>query len=172
MTTSLEQLSPANLVTHLLETHHEYVKTSSAPTLELLNTINQVHGDAHPELEQVLMEFNHCIMALNQHLMKEERILFPYIQALEESGAEAKAGTCFGSVENPIAQMLHEHDDELERFARIRHLTNDLTPPEGACNTYQAAFEALSEFEADLKTHIQIENTLLFPKAIELEHGL
>ena len=35
--------------------------------------------------------------------------------------------------------------------------------------SYQALYQALTEFEADLHQHIHLENNLLFPKAIASE---
>ena len=39
------------------------------------------------------------------------------------------------------------------------------------CNTYKVAFSMLEEFEHDLHKHIHLENNILFPKAIVLEHS-
>ena len=75
----------------------------------------------------------------------------------------------FGSVENPVSMMKHEHNVEGERFRKIAEITDDYTPPADACNTYRVAFAMLQEFEDDLHRHIHIENNILFPKSIELE---
>ncbi len=65
--------------------------------------------------------------------------------------------------------MMHEHDDEGERFRRIAALSNGCAPPSDGCNTYRAAFALLQEFEQDPHTHIHLENNILFPKAVVLE---
>ena len=78
----------------------------------------------------------------------------------------------FGTVENPIAMMMEEHDNEGERFREIAKLTNDYNPPADACNTYKVTYAMLEEFEKDLHLHIHLENNILFPKAIELEKEL
>jgi len=78
----------------------------------------------------------------------------------------------FGTVENPVAMMKHEHDVEGERFRTIASLSNDYTPPEDACNTYRVTFALLKEFEEDLHMHIHLENNILFPKAIAREKYL
>ena len=75
----------------------------------------------------------------------------------------------FGTVENPIAMMMHEHDAEGERFRKIAEWTNNYTPPADACNTYKVTFAMLNEFEQDLHKHIHLENNILFPKAAKLE---
>ena len=78
----------------------------------------------------------------------------------------------FGTIKNPITQMEAEHDNAWDAFKNIRNVTNDLTPPQDACNTYKLTFELLAEFEEDLHKHVHLENNILFPKAIILEEEL
>ena len=68
--------------------------------------------------------------------------------------------------------MEAEHDNAWDAFKNIRNVTNDLTPPQDACNTYKLTFELLAGFEEDLHKHIHLENNILFPKAIILEEEL
>ncbi len=89
-----------------------------------------------------------------------------------ENEYERLPASPFGSVQNPIAMMHHEHDTEGERFRKIAALTANYTPPGDACNTYRVTYAMLKEFEEDLHLHIHLENNILFPKAIELEHML
>ena len=107
-------------------------------------------------------------------MKKEELILFPVVRKMakvkqENTKLEAPH---FGTVENPIQMMMHEHTTEGERFRKIEALSNNYTPPADACNTYRVTFSLLKEFEADLHLHIHLENNILFPKAIELEQHL
>jgi regulator of cell morphogenesis and NO signaling len=75
----------------------------------------------------------------------------------------------FGSVRNPIAAMMREHENEGDRFRLIAALSDEYTPPTDACNTYRVTFSLLQEFEDDLHRHIHLENNILFPKAEALE---
>jgi regulator of cell morphogenesis and NO signaling len=75
----------------------------------------------------------------------------------------------FGTVENPVNMMQHEHTVEGERFRKIAEITDEYLPPADACNTYKVAFAMLQDFENDLHKHIHLENNILFPKAIQLE---
>jgi regulator of cell morphogenesis and NO signaling len=103
-----------------------------------------------------------CAMAdeLDGHMMKEEQILFPAIQALF-------AGGMVMPLDGPVACMLQEHEDAGAALARMRELTHGFTPPSEACNTYRALFAALAELEKDLHAHIHLENSVLFPQAME-----
>lgn len=165
---------PIDLLADYVEKkHHRYVEEKIPEILPLLNKIVSVHGKRHPELEKIADLFQETAGELTMHMKKEELMLFPYIKNLvkaKENGAVPSSP--FGTVANPIQQMMHEHDTEGERFRQIAELTDNYTPPSDACNTYRVTFHLLKEFEDDLHLHIHLENNILFPKAITLEAEL
>ncbi len=155
------------LVDHIVKVHHKYVE-DTIPALKIyLDKIQQVHGDRHPELEEIKKLFFETADALTVHMKKEEFVLFPYIKAMEEAMKNdfPLSVPHFGHIDNPIAMMEEEHDTEGERFRKISDLSNAYTPPTDACQTYRVAFALLKEFENDLHTHIHLENNVLFPTA-------
>ncbi len=166
---------PLDLLADYIEkTHHRYVSTKIEELLPLLDKIVKVHGTAHPELSEIQSLFVATAGALTQHMKKEEMILFPFIRKMATAAIAQQNITLppFGSIQNPIAMMHHEHDDEGERFRKIAALSNNYTPPDDACATYKVTFALLREFEADLHLHIHLENNILFPKSIMLENEL
>jgi regulator of cell morphogenesis and NO signaling len=68
--------------------------------------------------------------------------------------------------------MEEEHDRAGELMKRIRQLSDNFSPPEGACNTYRVTFAKLNEFEEDLHQHVHLENNILFPRAMAMEAKL
>lgn len=169
-----KQASTAELVSHIVEKHHGFIRRE-IPRLEaLLVKVNGRHGAQHRELAEIQELFIAAAQELQAHLLKEERVLFPHIEALEAAirfQRPAPRG-CFPSVEFPIARMLADHDDAGELFARIKRLSNDYVPPEDACQSYRALYGGLAGFEQDLHRHVHLENNILFPQAIELERGI
>lgn len=163
---------PLDLLADYVEkTHHRYVEENTAVLLQYLNKLCKVHGDRHPELFEINELFVESAKDLGAHLKKEELLLFPFIKkmvAAKQKGEKVEKPH-FGSVENPVAMMKHEHTIEGDRFVKIAALTNNYQFPEDACGTYQVTFKMLEDFEKDLHTHIHLENNILFPKAIELE---
>ena len=159
------------LVDYIEKTHHRYVEDKTQILLPFLDKLCRVHGASHPELFEINELFIGCAGELAQHMKKEELILFPFIKKLVKASLsdELIQQPHFGTVENPIAMMMHEHDAEGERFRKIAELTNNYTPPADACNTYKVTFAMLQEFEQDLHKHIHLENNILFPKAVALE---
>ena len=160
------------LTDYIVKRHHVYVRESIPPLKKNLEKICQVHGEHHPELFKIKELFFGSAEALTLHLQKEEDILFPYIQQLElaKKANSSLPPSHFGSVSNPIETMLTEHQNEGERFDEISRLSNNYLLPEGGCTTYEVTLKQLSDFENDLHRHIHLENNILFPKAIELEH--
>jgi regulator of cell morphogenesis and NO signaling len=156
-----------DLARHIETTHHAYLK-SELPRLDYLTErVFNAHGGRHAELAQLRAVFVAFKEELEQHMQKEERILFPLCRNLE-CGSPSPDVHC-GSIANPIAVMEREHDDAGNALAQMRQLTNDYTPPAGACNTYRAMLSSLAELEADMHQHVHKENNILFPRAIALE---
>lgn len=163
-----------DLINHITTTHHSYVENSIPALKAYLQKLVLVHGGRHPELELIKDHFFNAADALTTHMKKEELILFPYIKAMEEAKSShfALSKPHFGTIENPIHMMEHEHDTEGERFRKISELSGGYQTPTDGCQTYKVAFAMLQEFEEDLHKHIHLENNILFPKATELYHQL
>ncbi|MDD3771053.1 MAG: iron-sulfur cluster repair di-iron protein [Weeksellaceae bacterium] len=163
---------PLDLLADYVEkTHHRYVKEKSPVIFAFLEKLCNVHGGRHPELFEIKDLFSESIQDLGDHMVKEETILFPFIRTM----VDAKNSNTdferphFGSVENPVNMMMHEHTAEGERFEKISALSNAYTVPDDGCNTYRVAFQMIQEFEDDLHKHIHLENNILFPKSVHLE---
>ncbi|HEX8014701.1 MAG TPA: iron-sulfur cluster repair di-iron protein [Flavobacterium sp.] len=163
---------PIDLLADYIEkTHHRYVSEKTPVLLQFLDKLSRVHGANHPELLEINELFKGCAGELAQHMKKEELILFPFIKKMVHATISdiLIEQPYFGTVENPIAVMMKEHDNEGVRFRKIAELTSNYTPPSDACNTYKVTFAMLEEFEQDLHKHIHLENNILFPKAVKLE---
>lgn len=166
------QIEPlAELVAHIINTHHKYTREEILRLGPLLAKVCLVHGKNHPELNNVRAVFHGLAQELTMHMMKEEKMLFPYIVRMEETiiQKESILPSPFGSVQNPVLMMEHEHDDAGEALRALREITGGYTVPPDGCISYQTLFQALAEFEADLHKHIHLENNILFPRAIAME---
>ena len=159
------------LADYIVNTHHSYVKKTLPDIVAYATKVMQVHGNQHPELiriNQLIIEIN---AELTSHMVKEEKILFPYIKTLvaAKDHTQPLQATHFGSVQNPINMMEMEHELVGENLEEIRQLSHNYLLPEDACASYSLLYRLLSEFEEDLHLHIHIENNILFPKALEIE---
>lgn len=161
------------LIDHIVVVHHDYVR-GAIPTIgRYLAKLVEVHGSRHPELLRIAEHFDDISRELGQHMMKEEQVLFPFIRDLAENAKEACGGLMspFGTVQNPIRMMEHEHRDAADEMEGIRQLSHNYTPPDDGCATYRVCMGELERFERDLHRHVHLENNVLFPRAIALENG-
>ncbi|HTL30161.1 MAG TPA: iron-sulfur cluster repair di-iron protein [Tepidisphaeraceae bacterium] len=159
--------SLTDLCDHIERVHHGYLKDELPRLAFLTNKVANRHGENHPELVEIHRIFLGFETELVTHMAKEERVLFPILRQLDTADLLPPAHC--GSVNNPIAVMLQEHDDAGADLARFRELTNDYTPPLDACTTYRAMLDALRQLEQDMHQHVHKENNILFPKAQRME---
>jgi regulator of cell morphogenesis and NO signaling len=121
--------------------------------------VAHVHGGHTPSLIELFRVFAYAEEELTSHMAKEEQVLFPAILALSDGEPGPR------SLDNPIGQMMHEHEEVGAALARLRELSNGFQPPPEACNTYRALFAGLHDLEEDTHRHIHLENAVLFPQA-------
>lgn len=151
-----DQASLQDLIAHILVTYHQPLH-EELPQLEAMaRKVVTVHGDKEPEkLPELLSVFVALKTELEEHMAKEEQILFPMIQSGQGSMANG-----------PVSVMEQEHESAGAALRRLRTLTNDYTVPEQACNTWRALWHRLEALEAGLHEHIHLENNILFPRAL------
>ncbi len=141
------------LIGHILARFHDTHRRELPELLLLAARVEQRHvGHAQVPagLEAALQEL---ASALDEHMVKEERILFPLMM---QGGHPVIAA--------PISRMRFEHDEHGERLARLEALTHGLVLPEDACPTWRALYAGLRKLIDDVHEHVHLENNLLFPR--------
>jgi regulator of cell morphogenesis and NO signaling len=161
------------LVNYIVANHHAYVREAMPVLLEHTRKIAGVHGDRHSELVHIARLFERVAGEMTDHMAKEEQILFPFVvdMAVAAASGDVLPRPPFGTVENPIRMMEHEHRFVGDAMAEIRALTGGYDVPDDACATYRVCFQELEAFEADLHAHVHLENNILFPRALAIEAG-
>ncbi len=163
-----------DLSRYIVNRHHGYVREHAAVIAAYLDKLVARHGERHSELAEVRAIFTSLSAEMAAHMMKEENILFPFIELLainSRMGGRLPEGP-FGTVMNPVRMMEEDHREAGDLLAQLRHLTGAYTPPADGCTTYRLCYTELADFEADLHRHIHLENSVLFPQALELERRL
>ncbi len=146
--------APADLIRHILATYHQPLYEEMPRLKAMAKKVLDVHGDKDPERFRGIYDTLSALVAdLEQHMAKEEQILFPMIQA----GQGAMAG-------GPISVMQYEHENAGEMLRTLRSLTNDYAVPAEACATWGALWKGLEALETALHEHIHLENNILFPR--------
>ena len=165
---------PDFLASYIVNVHHRYVREQGAILRELTQTVARVHGETNPESVQIAGLVEELVQELEEHAEKEEKELFPYVEALcaASRGEASLPHSAAGTVTEPITALEHEHDQAGALMHEIRTLSGGFQAPEAACNTFQVTYAKLEQFEADLHRHVHLENNVLFPAAEQLEQKL
>jgi regulator of cell morphogenesis and NO signaling len=164
----------ATVSAQICERYHRYTR-EELPTLQALATkVYGVHGGRNPELGRLEQLVGELTGDMIPHMLKEEQVLFPYVDQLEEAaaGKRAAATPFFGTVKNPVQMMMNEHDRVGELLVEARSITSDYSLPPTACFSYTQLFRRLEEFERLTHEHIHVENNIYFPRAVELEERM
>lgn len=152
------------LIEHILTRFHDVHRKQLPELIRLSQRVERVHG-GHPQCPAGLTAHLELTLAeLENHMAKEEQILFPMIA--RGMVAMAKA---------PVTVMREEHEDHSVALARLSRITNNITLPEDACNTWNKLYLGLQAFRDDLMQHIHLENDILFHRVDgrtgDVQHG-
>lgn len=162
------------LTDYIYNKHHIYYYDEKPVIGDLLEKVYNRHASHFPELKKVYVLYKQLAAELEDHMLHEERVVFPYIKSLVEAKKTGKAEllpTQF-TIETPVNLMEHDHDKAGEILQELRRVTNGYPAPEGACNSFQFLYKKLKALDEDLYHHIHLENNILFPKAVALEREL
>ena len=141
------------LVEHILRRYHETHRRELTELVRLARKVEAVHA-AHPEAPRGLAdELEALRLDLDEHMRKEEQVLFPLMLA----GGQPM-------VVHPIEQMRGEHRNHGAQLVRLEEIGRDFVAPAEACRSWQALYAGTARFVEDLREHIHLENNVLFPR--------
>ena len=144
-------LSNEALTELILTRYHDLHRQQLPELIRLAARVELVHGGRPDCPAGLANELENLRKDLEEHMRKEEQILFPMI---------TRGMT--GAAVQPVAVMRRDHDDHGAALATIEKLTGGITPPAHACNTWRALYTGLQAFREDLMDHIHLENNILF----------
>lgn len=141
------------LIDHILTTYHAMHRADLASLIPLASRVEEVHADDPDAPKGLADALTTLAQEMEDHMTKEEMILFPAMRAGGGAG-----------IEHPIAVMRADHNDHAESISLIRKLTGDMTPPEHACGSWRSLYGGTAALLDDLAAHIALENNVLFPR--------
>jgi regulator of cell morphogenesis and NO signaling len=165
-------LHPIEVLVAYLKRKHYYFVRQELPFLSNMVSGIQVEDLAYNAvLSDLRIMFPLFVEDFIHHIHEEENRLFQRIKLLQElENDEFPLEESIKILEkSPVAALseAHEaHDDEMEG---IRKLTQNYFLPEDAPISMKVLYHELQNFERELIIHAQIEDELLFPKAVQLE---
>lgn len=156
-----EERPSEELINHIINTHH-------VKTFELLKDIDpllvkvfKVHYDHLPEvLKRVHKLFGSLKCELEEHLIKEEKVLFPKMIEFEKINNEEESE----KLRLEIKSFIGEHEAAGDILKELAEITEDYNAPEWACTSFKLLYLKMHELEKDLFVHIHKENNILFKR--------
>lgn len=143
----------AALIDHILVRYHDTHRRELPELLRLAARVEARHAE-HPQVPRGLhAALEEAAQALDEHMQKEEQILFPMMN---------RGG--HPMISAPIGMMRHEHDDHGERLAHLEAITHDCVVPPGACASWQALYVGVRKLIDDVREHVHLENNVLFSR--------
>lgn len=145
------------IVGHVLARYHAGLREELARLEAMALRAHERHGATNPELGEIHAVVAELRSRMVEHLDREERVLFPAVLRGDSDALAAE-----------FAVAEDEHSVVGDLLARLRAVSRDFQPPEGACNTWRGLFHGLEELERDTHVHVHLENNLLFPQVLAL----
>ena len=149
----LSRLNDAELIKYILERFHARHRDQLKEVIDHADKVVTVHSDHALCPKALTASLREMAGELELHMLKEENILFPMIHNGE--GAFAVG---------PISVMSNEHEMHLATIKKLEAFVADDHLPQDACPTWRRLFKSVQELITDLRTHIQIENDILFAR--------
>lgn len=144
---------PLELVDHILARYHETHRRELPELILLARRVEKVHRGHEVAPDGMADLLERAQVELEDHMRKEEQILFPAIR----SGFK-------GSLFAPIMVMRHEHDSHTQLIHQLQAAAHGFAPPRDACRSWQALYAGADKLVTDLMEHIHLENDVLFPR--------
>jgi regulator of cell morphogenesis and NO signaling len=161
-----------DLLRHLVDAHHEYLRMELPVLTRTIGNMARLHAETCPEVVPPLWRaFSRLAEDIERNLNLEETVLFPAIARLEEAALRGGRPPkfAFGSIRNPVSMVEQEHNRVLEVLEEIRSLTGNYRFTAAPCEMFRVVYQSLQALEGDIRTHVYLENDILFPRAIQLE---
>lgn len=144
-------VSNSTLIQHITERFHDRHREQLPELIRLARRVEQVHAKSSECPLGLADHLDRILGELETHMSKEEHVLFPMLSRVSAH-----------SISTPISVMRQEHDEHGVELQKLEAITNDITEPAGACNTWRALYTGLRQFREDLMEHIHLENNILF----------
>src|SRR5205085_2627616 len=126
---NFSEFSLTQLVDYILGKHHNYVKENLPIIQHHLEKVSSKHGEDYPQMKKIKVLFDEIKRDFEQHIMKEEVILFPRIKVLEALFSNGELSNEQIAIEAPIHVLEFEHETAGRIMEEIKALSNNYTPP-------------------------------------------
>jgi len=162
------------LVKYLKTTHRVFMRVRLPFLQKIITQIPSHYFDYPQVIEDLKFIFPVFAEDFVAHILEEEEHTFGYILKLENAvSRKFSLVRVFDELkQHSIAEIAHQHFNDVDDMAGIRELTNQYKISQHSGIYTRLLYAELKAFETEIKIHSQIENCILFPKALSVEKKL
>ena len=163
--------SPINLVIEYLKHNHSYFIKNRLPYIKSLISNLTLEDKKYRFFNDLKFIFPLFYEDFVDHILEEEKYIFTYIQNLQQFDNKVKdhAKLFFASKKISLEEEAKEHKEEDSEMSGIRGLTKNYSIKNIDNLHLKVIFQELEEFDKELELHSDIENKILFPRALKLQ---
>jgi regulator of cell morphogenesis and NO signaling len=144
---------------HIVSVHHRYLQAELPRATRLANLVAQAHGTDDARLAALRFVLRPLRSALEVHMVREERIVFPAIVRLDDGACpDESIGALLRGLEG-------DHRNTEAVLHQIRVMTGDLDRRAARSSVHESLLESLAQLEFDTHQHVHKENNILFERA-------
>jgi len=148
------------VIEYLKHSHHIFIKDKLPYIAKLVSR--------HPGMEDLKLIFPEFVDEFVNHIYAEEDTLFHYLDSLlkVDNGEHPNPASVFWKHRHLSLENIYDQHCEDEELAGLRHLAEEYKKPDLHA---RVILKEIKAFDREMWYHAEIENKILFPKAIELE---
>lgn len=157
-----------------LKHNHSYFIKNKLPYIKGLISKLDVEDKLYPFFKDLKFIFPLFYEDFVDHILEEEKFIFTHIQNLSRTKVKnTDHAKLFFALKNiSLKEIADEHMNEDSEMSGIRGLTKNYSTGNIENLHLKVIFQELKDFDEELEIHSDIENNILFPRAVELEEGI
>jgi regulator of cell morphogenesis and NO signaling len=154
---------------------HEYYLSVQIPLIEsLIDKLISTEEQTNKNLKLIRSFFLDYKIELNEHIQREERITFPYIENMYSLFYEKFDDQKYKQITRKYSmkRFVEEHSDIDVKLCDLQNLLIKYIACPNEENVTNAIVFELFRLEKDIRDHTRLEEKILRPMVVELENTL
>lgn len=169
--TDIENLPVDLVVEYLKHAHYIFIKKRMPYISRLIENLTFTDIRHQQVIKDLKFVFPLFVEDFIHHIYEEEDTLFSYIGKLSAYTKGRLTGTklYYEMEKTGLSQFASEHEEHDDEMEGIRQITGNYSIDQYTPLHLKVIFSELKTLERELETHADVENNILFPKALQLE---
>lgn len=155
-------LQTTDLIDFIYDNYHITTRKYIEKITQIISKLLDIYNDHSDSLRKIVKVWTVFANEMEEHLKKEEEILFPLIKKFEKS----KANNLKEMMTCPIAKMESEHENHEKNLLELKELSTLLTSSNKGIADFSICFYEIDQLIQLTLTHVHIENNILFKRML------